>query len=178
MAEPLPPRWVAGLWSAPGPFLTAVAAARDARFPRLVAYAPWPVHGLEAAAGHPPSWIGRAALLAVVAGGLGCSAFFYHSSVLEWPINVSGKPYFAPQFWLVPILEAALLTGAVVTFLSCGHACRFLPGQRRHPDPRVTDDQCALLIAVDGERYTEESLSRWLQDHGAERLVYGGGSHG
>lgn len=177
MAEDLPPAWVAGLWRDEGAFLAAVGAARDAGLPRPAAFAPWPVHGLERAAGHPESWIGRAALAAVLAGAALCLAFFYHSSVIEWPINVSGKPYFAPQFWLVPILEAALLAGAVATFLSCGHACRFVPGRLRAPDPRVTDDQFALLIAVDGERYTHESLARWLADHGAERIVHAGGGH-
>lgn len=161
---------IAGFWSDEGAFLAACGAARDARIP-ATAYAPWPVHGLEAAMGHPPSWIGRVVLVAILLGAAGCLHFFVASSVIEWPLNVSGKPYFSPQFWVVPILETALLAGAVVNLLACFHACRLRPGAAAAPDPRITDDQFCLVVPVDGERYSAASLTRWLTDHRAERIV-------
>lgn len=170
MADPLPQAWVAGFWSDQDAFVAAAGAARDAKFPGLTAFTPWPVHGLEEVMGHRRSWIGRAVMVAVLLGAAGCLHFFVLTSVQEWPVNVSGKPYFSPQFWVVPILESALLAGAIVNLLACFHACRLVPGDTRVADPRLTDDQFCLLLPVDGERYSEESLSRWLSDHRAERI--------
>jgi hypothetical protein len=162
---------VAAFWCDAAAFMAAAGAARDARLPGLVAYAPWPVHGLESTMGHPRSWIGRAVLAAVLLGAAACLAFFVQSSVTEYPINVSGKPYFSPQFWVVPILETALLAGALVNLLACFHACRLVPGPAAIPDPRVTDDQFCLVVPIDGDRYSAASLTRWFEDHHAERIA-------
>lgn len=177
MADPLPKAYVAGFWSDEAAFTAAAGAARDARFPGLTAFTPWPVHGFEDVMGHQRSWIGRAVMVAVLLGAAGCLHFFVLSSVQEWPINVSGKPYFSPQFWLVPILETALLAGALVNLLSCFHACKLVPGDLKVADPRITDDQFCLLLPVDGERYSVESISRWLGDHKAERIEAKGADH-
>lgn len=171
MSEPLPKAYVAGFWSDEASFVAAAGAARDARFPGLTAFTPWPVHGFEEVMGHQRSWIGRAVLVAVLLGAAGCLHFFVASSVDEWPINVSGKPYFSPQFWLVPIMETALLAGAMVNLFACFHACKLVPGDLAVADPRLTDDQFCLVLPVDSERYSPESLSRWLSDHQAERIV-------
>ena len=170
MADPLPKNYVAGFWSDESAFIAAASAARDARFPGLTAFTPWPVHGFEDVMGHQRSYIGRVVMVAVLLGAAGCLHFFVSSSVMEWPINVSGKPYFSPQFWLVPILETALLAGALVNLLACFHACKLVPGDLAVADPRLTDDQFCLLLPIDSERYSAESLSRWLGDHRAERI--------
>jgi hypothetical protein len=164
---------VTGFWRQQRPFLDACNAARDAKFPGITALAPFPVHGLEVAMGHRRSWIGSAVLMAIAVGAVACWHFFIQSSVLEWPINVSGKPYNSPQFWLVPILETALLAGALVNLLSCFHACRLappLPGAPPVCDPRTTDDHFCLILPACGDRYTVESLARWLENHGAETV--------
>lgn len=161
---------VLGFWRDPRSFLDACAAARDAKFPGITAYAPFPVHGLEDAMGHPRSWIGRAVMVAVIAGAIGCYHFFVQSSVMEWPINVSGKPYHSPQYWVVPILETALLGGAIVNLLSCFHTCRLSPLPAAPIDPRTTDDSFCLVLPACGDRYTTDSLARWLENHGAESV--------
>ncbi len=177
MADPLPQSYVVGFWSDESAFIAAAGAAREARFPGLTAFTPWPVHGFEDVMGHPRSLIGRAVLVAVLLGAAGCLHFFVSSSVQEWPINVSGKPYFSPQFWVVPIMETALLAGALVNLLACFHACKLVPGDMQVVDPRLTDDQFCLVLPVDAERYTVESLTRWLGDHKAERITAKGAGH-
>ncbi len=170
MADPLPPAYVAGFWSDETSFVAAAGAARDAGFPGLTAFTPWPVHGFEVVIGHKRSWIGKAVIAGVLLGFAGCLHFFVLTSVEQWPINVSGMPYFSPEFWFVPLLEMALLTGALVNLLACFHACRLVPGDLTVIDPRVTDDQFCLLLPVDGDRYSPASLSRWLTDHKAVRV--------
>ncbi|MEK7412940.1 MAG: DUF3341 domain-containing protein [Planctomycetota bacterium] len=171
MADPLPANYVVGYWSDAKSFVAACSAARDAGMSRAVAYAPFPVHGLEHAMGHQRSWIGRAVIVAILLGAAGCLHFFYKTSVIDWPINVSGKPYFMPEFWAVEIMEAALLAGALVNLLSCFHACKLVPGDCSVVDPRATDDQFCLVLPIDDGRYTAESAERWLSNHRVERVV-------
>jgi hypothetical protein len=170
MPEPLPADYVVGFWSDEQSFLAACGAARDSRFPGLTAFAPWPVHGLEHVMGHEPSWIGRAVIVAILVGAAACLQFFVQSSVINWPINVSGMPYFSPEYWFIPLIETALLAGALVNLVACFHACKLVPGDCAVVDPRLTDDQFCLVLPVDSERYSSESLTRWLTDHHAERI--------
>lgn len=170
MPEPLPNAYVLGTWRDPQAFLSTCAAARDAGFPGITAFAPFPVHGLETAMGHKPSWIGRAALAAIVVGGIACHQFFIQSSYIEWPINVSGMPYNSPAFWTVEIMEAALLAGALVNLGACFHACKLVPGDTTVVDPRATDDSFCLVVPVCGERYSADSITRWMENHHAERI--------
>jgi hypothetical protein len=175
MAEPAPKAYTVGFFTDPQAFLAACQAARDAAMQGVVAYAPWPVHGLEAANGHPRSWIGRAVLTAILLAAAGCLHFFVQSSVIEWPIIVSGKPFFSPEFWVVPVLETGLLAGAVVNLLACFHACKLQPLDHAVVDPRITDDQFALVVPV-SERHTHESVTRWLEGRRAERVEQRGGA--
>jgi hypothetical protein len=177
MPEPLPAAYVAGFWEDETSFAAAAGAARDARFPAITAFTPWPVHGFEHVMGHQRSWIGRAVMVAVLVGAAACLHFFVASSVQEWPINVSGKPYFSPQFWVVPIMETALLAGALVNLMACFHACKLVPGDNAVVDPRVTDDQFCLVLPIDGDRYSAESLTRWMNDHQAVRVETKGDAH-
>lgn len=170
MADALPPVHVIGLWKDPQAFLAACASARDAGFVGASAYAPFPVHGLETAMGHKPSWIGNAVLAAICLGAFACWNFFYASSVEGWPIIVTGMPFHSPAFWAVEILETALLAGVVVNLVACFHACKLVPGDMSIADPRATDDAFCLVLPVCGERYTAESLTRWMDNRGAERI--------
>lgn len=171
MSDPLPRSYVVGTWTDPQAFLVACAAARDAGFQGISAFAPFPVHGLETAMGHRPSWIGRAVLAAIAAGAFGIYTFFMQSSVIGWPINVSGKPYGSLTFWACEILIGGLLAGALVNLAACFHACKLVPGDCAVVDPRATDDAFCLVLPTGGDRYSPESLTRWLENHGAAGIV-------
>jgi hypothetical protein len=157
---------VIGFFADEGSFLAACRAQRADGLPTPLAYAPYPVHGLEDAMGHPRSLIGRVVFAAVLLAAAGILAFFVQSSVQEWPINVSGKPYLSIAFWAVPILETALLAGTVVNLLACFHACKLVPGDCQVVDPRLTDDRFALVVPV-AEGHGAEALTGWLSGHGA-----------
>jgi hypothetical protein len=157
---------VIGMFADETSFLSACRAQRADGLPTPVAYAPYPVHGLDDAMGHPRSLIGRVVFAAVLLAAAAILGFFVQSSVQEWPINVSGKPYLSIAFWAVPILETALLAGTVVNLLACFHACKLVPGDCQVVDPRLTDDRFALVVPI-SDRHSAEALTGWLSGHGA-----------
>jgi hypothetical protein len=96
----------------PAALYTACEGVRDAGYTRWDAHAPFPVHGLEAAMGLRPSklpWICLAMGLGGAVAGMGLQGWV---SAIEYPLVISGKPFFSwPAF--VPItFELAVLGGA------------------------------------------------------------------
>ncbi len=93
-----------------------VAAARDAHaegYGRMDAYSPFPVDGLAEAIGFHKN---RLPLIVLIGGILGCVGGFYLQywiSVIDYPINVGGRPFnswpsFIPVTFELTILLAAL----------------------------------------------------------------------
>ena len=95
-----------------------VEAARHMRaagFTRLEAYTPYPVEGLVQVIGAPADRMPMLALLGGLAGGVGGFALQWYAAVIDYPINVGGRPtgswqMFVPIAFSLTILGAALAT--------------------------------------------------------------------
>ena len=92
------------------------AAAREAHahgYTRAEAYAPFSVEGLDEALGGHRSLVAPAALLGGLLGGAGTYFLQWYSAVVDYPINVGGRPLhswpaFIPATFELTILGAAL----------------------------------------------------------------------
>lgn len=100
----------------------ALAAAIDALhglgYTRIEAFSPYAVDGLMEKLGPPRKRIPLAALLGGLAGGIGALWLQYHSAVVDYPLNVGGRPAaswpaFVPSAIEVTILVAVLAAYAV-----------------------------------------------------------------
>src|SRR5688500_7902404 len=93
--------------------LAAAQRVRDAGYKQVEAYSPYPIHGMPEILGIR----GRRLPLIVLAGGiLGASAGLFmqwYSAVIDYPINVGGRPYASwPSF--IPIaFELTILVGGI-----------------------------------------------------------------
>jgi Protein of unknown function (DUF3341) len=92
------------------------AAARRARaegYRRIDAYSPFPIEGLAEAIGFHKTWL---PLIVLIGGIIGCIGGFYLQywvSVIDYPINVGGRPLnswpsFIPVTFELTVLVAAL----------------------------------------------------------------------
>jgi hypothetical protein len=124
----------------------ATAKVREANYEHFDAFTPYPVHGLEAAQGLKRSPL---PFVTFAAGLTGCTLGFllqYWTSVVDWPLNVGGKPFnswpaFVPVMFECTVLFAGLATVAAM-FIFNG-----LPNIRRKAfDPGLTRDRFALVI--------------------------------
>ncbi len=91
------------------------AASGDAR---IEAFSPFPIEGLAEALGmrgdRVPLWM----LLGALAGGLGTYALECYAAVIDYPINVGGRPLLSWPAFLPPAIEMTLLGAALLGVLA------------------------------------------------------------
>jgi hypothetical protein len=98
------------------------AAARHARahgYTRAEAYSPFVIDGLDEVLGGERNWVAPATLLGALAGGAGTYFLQWYAAVVDYPINVGGRPLhswpaFIPATFELTILGAALAAVAVM----------------------------------------------------------------
>jgi hypothetical protein len=116
MSEPL---WgVMAEYASADDLLAAAQAAREAGFRRIEAYSPFPVEGLDEAVGFGHNRVSLITFIGGLLGGLGGYFLQWYSAVLDYPINVGGRP---PHSWpmFVPVtFEMTVLGGALAAFLA------------------------------------------------------------
>jgi hypothetical protein len=119
-------------------------------------YSPYPVHGLGQAMG-PRT---RLPWVTFIAGlsGLGVAlAFQFYAAVLDWPLNVGGKPDNSTLAFLPICFELTILLGALSTVAALLLRARLFPGKcERLPAEGVTNDKFALVLRQRDERFDLE----------------------
>ena len=153
----------------PNELITAVKRTREAGYRRIDAHTPYPIEELsEALAFH--NRLPLLVLLGGIAGGIGGMAMQYWMSVIDYPINVGGRPLFSwPSF--IPItFETTVLVAALTAVLGM-LALNGLP-MPYHPlfnVPRfavATRDRFFLCIEATDPLFDRDATRRFL-----ERLV-------
>jgi len=131
----------------------AVTASRERGLTIVDAYAPYPVHGLATAMGLQPSRVPLLCLALGVVSGAAMLLFQYWASAISWPTNVGGRPWnsfpaFVPVTFELIVLVAGVGTVAGFIWVSALRPWR----TAAVPDPRVTDDRFALVLAAHDDR--------------------------
>lgn len=169
---------VLGFFDEPGALLQATQKTREARWESFDAFSPYPVHGLEHAAGLKRSWLPYVTFCAGLTGLCCAFALQYWTSAVSWPVNVGGKPFnswpaFVPVMFELTVLFAGLCTVAAMLIANG------LPNiTRRSFDPSLTRDRFALIIEpAKGKAFDEAAAANFLKGLGAKdvRTVYNEG---
>lgn len=97
----------------PEEILAAAEQARARGFVRMEAYAPYPVHGLAEAVGKRYGRLRYVVLAGGIAGCLTGFALQYWTAVVDYPLNIGGRPLnswpsFVPIMFETTVLFAAL----------------------------------------------------------------------
>lgn len=151
---------------------TLVEAARRTRaagYRRLDAYSPIPVHGLDEALGNRPT---RLPLITFIGGLLGCIGGYvlqYYFTVIDYPMNVGGRPpeHSWPAF--VPIMFELTVLGAALASVLGMLALNGLP-MPYHPVFNVPEFRLAsrnrffLCIEAIDPQFDEEQTRSFLAD--------------
>jgi len=140
-------RVVLGIFQSEEDILEATYATRRSGLTILDVYAPYAVHGLDRAMGLRPSRLPWICFLAAAVGAILKLWFEFWTTMVDWPVNVGGKPWnslpaFVPVTFEVMVLSAGLTT--VFAFLVVS---RLWPGKGPLlPAPRITDDCFVLAV--------------------------------
>jgi hypothetical protein len=150
----------------PAALVAAAHRTREAGYSKVDGYSPFPIEELSEALGHHHSWLpalvlGGGALGAVVGYGLQ-----YWASVIEYPLNVGGRPFHSWPAFIPPTFETTILFAGLTCVLGM-LALNGLP-EPYHPVFNVpsfalaSKDRFFLCIEASDPKFDEEQTRRFL----------------
>jgi hypothetical protein len=89
--------------------LDAAYKVHDAGYTKADAYSPFPIHGLAEALGFRERKVAKIVLGAGILGALVGYGLEYWTTVIDWPMNVGGKPDHSWVSFIPPAFETTIL---------------------------------------------------------------------
>ena len=151
--------------------LSAARRIRQAGYTRWDAHSPFPVHGLDAAMGIGPTRLPWIVLAAAIAGLAGAAGLQWWTSAVDYPLRISGKPFFSLPAFVPVMFELTVLLGAFGAFLGMlvlnGLPRFYHPVFRCERFRRATDDRFFVTIEASDARYDPHETPGFLMSLGA-----------
>ena len=155
----------------PDDLLAAARRTYAEGYRRLDAYSPLPIHGLAAAIGFPQTNLPIATFVCGLIGGLCGYGLQYWVHVVEYPINVGGRPFHSGPMFIPVTFELTILFAALGTVFG-------LMLLNRSPEPyhplfnvpsfaRASQDRFFLCIEASDPHYDVATTRAFLQGLGA-----------
>ena len=152
----------------PDLLLSAARLAYREGYRKMDAYSPFAAHGLAEAIGFKKSKIGLFTLIMGITGAVSGFMLQYVGSVIHYPYEIGGRPYFSWQAWIPITFECMVLFAA----FTCGLSMIALNGL---PQPhhsifnaknfeRASSDRFFLCIESDDDRFESDGTRAFLQN--------------
>jgi hypothetical protein len=159
----------------PDELVAAAARVYEEGYRDFEAYSPMPVEGLPAAVGFPRS---RLPLIVLIGGIVGCItgyAMQYYLMVVNYPVNIGGRPLNSWPQWVPVIFELTVLFAALSAVLGM-LAMNGLP-RPHHPlfavpqFGRASQDRFFLCIRRTDRLFHERTTREFLERLGAKEVT-------
>jgi len=160
--------FLVGTFLDPDSLMRAIRPLRQESFRIYDVYSPYPVHGLDDAMGVRRTRLPWVTLLAGLTGLTFAICFEFYTSILDWPLNVGGKPdnstlAFVPVMFELTVLFAGLASVAALFFRS-----KLYPGKQEElPSPGVTNNTFALVVRKPSNQLDQRRIRELMQRSGA-----------
>src|ERR671913_1222438 len=99
-------------FSSASALVAAARRAREAGYTKLDAYSPFPIEELNEALKLPRNRVPLVVLLGGLTGLAGGYGLEYWASVIEYPLNIGGRPLHSMPSFIVPAYETTILFAA------------------------------------------------------------------
>jgi len=148
--------------------VAAARATREAGYTKIDAFSPLPIHEMDAALRLPRTKLPWLVLGGGIAGMLGGFGLQYWASVIEYPLNIGGRPMASWPAFIVPAFETTILLSALTAVFGM-IALNGLP-RPYHPVFNVpqfaaaSSDRFFLLIEARDPRFDAAATRRFLED--------------
>jgi hypothetical protein len=151
--------------------VSAAEAVRDAGYYRWDVHSPFPIHGIDEAIGIRPTilpWLVLGGGLLGLAGGL---AMQWFTNSYDYPVIISGKPFFSLPAFVPVIFEMAVLCSALTAIFGMLLLNRlpmlYNPLFRSERFRRVTSDRFFVVIDASDPQFDEARTADLLRSLGA-----------
>ncbi|WP_018127085.1 DUF3341 domain-containing protein [Balneola vulgaris] len=137
-------------------------------------FSPFPIHGMDKAMNLKKSKLGWIVLGHGLLGLTGALAMMYYMSVMDYPINISGKPFFNAPAWVPITFELTVLLSA----FGAVFGMFFLNGLPKLHNPlfnverfkKATDDGFFAYIEAEDSLFEAETVKKLFQEAGATHI--------
>ena len=154
----------------PAELIEAAKKVRDAGYKKLDCHSPFPIHGMDDAMGLKRSPLGYIVGGMTLTGATVGMTLQYWVAAVEYPLIISGKPFFSWQAFIIVTFALFVLFGAFGAVLGMLHLNR-LP-RLHHPVfysdkfAKVTDDAFYVSIEAEDEQFDEDKIQKFLSSIG------------
>ncbi|HEV7904444.1 MAG TPA: DUF3341 domain-containing protein [Pyrinomonadaceae bacterium] len=159
----------------PTAVVAATRRAYEEGYRRMDAYSPYPIEALSEAVGPHKERLPLIVLIGGIVGMLGGFGMQYYVAVINYPLNVGGKPLFSwPAF--IPITFETTVLGAAMAAIFGMLALNGLP-EPYHPvfnAPNfalATRDRFFLVIESRDPKFDREATTSFLRGLGAQEVA-------
>jgi ActD protein len=172
---PLPIYGLMAEFRSPGDVVAAAQRVREAGYRRVDGYSPYPIEDLSEALHFHRSPLPALVLSGGIVGLLAGFGLEYWASVIEYPMNIGGRPLFSWPAFIVPAFETTILFAAGTAVLGM-LALNGLP-QPYHPVFNVpgfalaTRDKFFLCIEATDRKFDRKETRKFLESLGASEVT-------
>ena len=155
--------------------LDAANRAREAGYTKMDAYSPFPIHGLAEAIGFHERSVSKVVLTGGIIGALTGWGLEYWTQVIDYPMNIGGRPYYSWVSFIPPAYEVTILFAALSAVIGM-IALNGLP-QPYHPVfhaprfSRASQDAFFLAIEARDPRFDANATRQFLAGLKAREVV-------
>ncbi len=155
--------------------LDAAHKVREAGYTKTDAYSPMPIHGLAEALGMKEHLVPKFVLAGGITGLIGGYSLQYWTSVVDYPINIGGRPFHSWVSFIPPTFETTILLAAFAAVISMialnGLPLPYHPVFNAKRFSLASQDAFFLAIEADDPRYNEEQTRAFLAGLHAREVV-------
>ena len=176
MLKPKEPRnyGVVAEFDTPEQLLLAARRTREAGYRQIEAYTPFPIHGLSDAVGFKDEKVPWIVFLGGLTGMACGYALEFYTSVVDYPLNVGGKPLnslpmFFPVMYECTILFASF--GAFLGMLALNRLPQPYHGAFNAPNfERASQDKFFLAVEANDKQFDEVETKRFMETFDANNV--------
>lgn len=158
----------------PKELLDAAKAIKNKGFKNYDTFSPFPIHGMDKAMSLKKSKLGWIVFGHGLVGLVGGFAMIYYMMVVDYPLNISGKPLMNIPAWVPVLFELTILLAA----FGAVFGMFYLNGLPKFNHPlfnsenfkKVTDDGFFVCIESEDPQFDETKVEKLLKETGATNI--------